>query len=145
MPDLSLPARDSVAAQHELFRRLETEEGLSITILAKRSPLSASTMKGWKGGAQMPAWALGALKQAGAPDHLLSLVLAPYAAAFVSEPEDGDADLDTAATDALDFASAVQKARSSKSPGGTAIVPQEKVLIEPKRQRAAASLKRAAA
>ena|ERR1051325_565180 len=145
MADLSLPARDSVAAQHELFSRAEREEGLSIAVIAKRSPLSASTMKGWKDGSAMPAWALGALKQAGVPDHLLTLVLDPFDAAVVSNPEDGEGDLDTAAGHALEFAGEVQKARHPKSPGGLAIVPQEKVIIEPKRQRACASMRRAAA
>lgn len=144
MPDLSLPARDSVAAQHDLFRRAEAEEGLSIAIIAKRSPLSVSTMKGWRDGAQMPAWALGALKQAGVPDHLLSLVLDPFAGAFVSLPDDSDGDLDTAATEALEFASEVARARHPNSPGGLAIVPQERAVIEPKRQRAAAAIRKAA-
>jgi hypothetical protein len=145
MADLSLPARDSVAAQRELFDRAASDEGLSIAVIAKRSPLKTATMQGWRDGAQMPAWALGALKQAGVPDHLLTLVLDPFDAAFVSNPADGDGDLDTAANDALDFAGEVLKARSKNSPGGPAIVPQEKIIIHPKRQRACASMRRAAA
>lgn len=145
MADLSLPARDSVAAQRDLFDRAASEEGLSIAILAKRSPLSASTMRSWRDGVTMPAWAVGALKQAGIPDHLLTLILAPFAASVVSDTEDGEGDLDTAAHDAIDFAGAVARARSPKSPGGVAIVPQEKAVIHPLRQRACSSLRRARA
>lgn len=143
MADGTLPQRDSVAAQRELFRRAEAEEGLSIAVIAKRSPLPLSTMKSWRDGAAMPAWALGALSAAGVPDHLLSLILEPFACFVVSET-DGEGDLDTAANDALDFASAVTRAHHPDSPGGLTIVPQEKALIEPKRQRAAAAIRRAA-
>jgi len=144
MADGTLPARDSIAAQRELFRRAEAEEGLSIAVIAKRAPLSPNTMRGWRDGSAMPAWAIGALKQAGVPDHLLSLILEPFAC-FVVSDEDGEGDLDTAANDALEFATEVNKAHHPNSPGGLAIVPQEKAVIEPKRQRACASIRRAAA
>lgn len=147
MADLSPAARDSVAKQHELFRRADAEEGLSINVLYERTPskyrISKSTMRGWKAGAAMPAWAIGALGEAGVPDHLLSLVLAPYGRRVMTEDE-GEGDLDTAADEALDFAHEVQKARSPKSPGGIAIVPQEAAVIQPKRQRAASAILRAA-
>lgn len=143
MAELSLPARDSVAAQQEMFRRAESECGLTIAVIAKRSPLPLSTMKGWKDGTAMPAWAIGALGEAGVPDHLLSLITEPFGRCVVTE-EDGDGDLDAAATDALDFAMAVQRARRPDSPGGVSIVPQEAALIHPKRQRATAALRRAA-
>lgn len=145
MSRYSAPGQDSLAAQHELFRLAESEYSLSIPVLAKRNKqLNTSTMKAWKRGAAMPVTALGELKVAGVPDHLLTLVFAPYAAAFASEPDDSEGDLDTAATEALEFAGEVQKARHPNSPGGLAIVPQEKALIEPKRQRAAAAIRRAA-
>jgi hypothetical protein len=145
MAELSIPARDSVAAQRELFRRAATEEGLSIRVLhAKDNSLKVSTMEGWRDGAAMPAWALFALGEAGVPDQLLSLVGAPFARCIVTE-EPGDGDLDTAANDALEFVGEFQKARHPKSPGGVAIVPQEKALIHPKRQKACASMRRAAA
>lgn len=146
MAEFSAPGQDCVAAQYELFRRAESEFSLSIAVLATRNKqLKTSTMKAWKRGAAMPVTALGELKIAGVPDHLLTLLFAPYAAAFVSEPDDSEGDLDTAATEALEFVSEVQKARHPNSPGGLAIVPQEKALIEPKRQRAAAAIRRAAA
>jgi hypothetical protein len=144
MADLSLPARDSVAAQREMFRRAESEDGLSIAALSKRSAIGASTLKGWKDGAAMPAWAIGALGAAGVPDHLLSLITEPFARCVVTE-ENGDGDLDTAANDALEFAGEVARARHPKSLGGVAILPQEKSVIHPKRQRAVASMRRAAA
>lgn len=148
MADLSPAARDSVAKQHELFQRAASEDGLSINVLYARMPsnyeVSKSTMRGWKNGAAMPAWAIGALGEAGVPDHLLSLVLEPFGRCVITE-DDGEGDLDTAADEALDFAHAVQKARSPKSPGGIAIVPQEAAVIQPKRQRAASAILRAAA
>lgn len=145
MSDLSIPARDSVAAQKELFRRAATEEALTIAVLSKRDKhLKVATLRGWaNGAAAMPAWALGALGEAGVPDHLLSLVSEPFARCIVTE-EDGDGDLDEAATEALDFAGSVQRARRPDSPGGVAIVPQEVAVIMPKRQRAVAALRRAA-
>jgi len=145
MAEISSPGQDCVASQYELFRRAEQECSLSIAVLAQRNRhLKVSTMKAWRGGAAMPVYALGELKVAGVPDQLLSLVLDPYAAAFLSLPDDADGDLDTAAIEAADFATEVQKARHPKSPGGLAIVPQERALIEPKRQRAVAAIRRAA-
>jgi len=145
MADRSAPGQDCVAAQRELFRLAEKDHSLSIPVLAARNKhLNKTTMKAWRNGAAMPAYAIGELKVAGVPDHLLSLLLEPFAVAVVSEPDDSDGDLDTAATEALEFAGEVQKARHPNSPGGLAIVPQEKALIEPKRQRAAAAIRRAA-
>lgn len=145
MAEISSPGQDCVAAQQELFRRAEQECSLSIAVLAKRNQhLKVSTMKAWRSGAAMPVYALGELKIAGVPDHLISLLVEPYAAAFVSEPDDSEGDLDTAATEALEFASEVARARHPNSPGGLAIVPQERAMIEPKRQRAAAAIRKAA-
>lgn len=144
MADRSLPAQDSVAAQREFFRLAEQEHSLSIAVLAQRNKhLSKSTMAGWRDGAAMPAYALGELKLAGVPDDLLSLITKAYAVALLSEP-DGEGDLDTAANDCLEFATEVNRAHHPLSPGGLAIVPQERVLIEPKRRRAAVSVRKAA-
>lgn len=143
MADLSSPARDSVAAQAELFRRAHSEEGLSLRALAAKTPIPFSTLKGWRDGSAMPAWAIGALGDAGVPDHLLSLITAPWQRCVVTE-EDGDGDLDTAAIAALDFAAEAHKARHPQSPGGVAIVPQEAAIIHPKRQRAIGLMRRAA-
>lgn len=143
MADLPLPARNSVAAQAELFRRAALEEALPLRAIEVQSGISYSTLKGWRDGAAMPAWALGALGDAGVPDHLLSLVTAPWKRAIYTE-EEGEGDLDTAAIAASDFSSEVQRARHPQSPGGVQIIPQEKAIIEPKRQRAGAAIQRAA-
>lgn len=145
MADLSIPARDSVAAQIEMFRRAKADEGLSVAVLHQRDRhLKLATLRGWaSGAAAMPAWAIGALGEAGVPDHLLSLVTEPFARCVTTE-DDGDGDLDTAAGEAIDFASAVSRARHPASPGGTAIVPQEVAAIVPKLQRAKSALARAA-
>jgi hypothetical protein len=143
MADISLPARECVAAQRVMFDRADHEHGLSLRALAARSPVPFSTLKGWRDGAAMPACAIGALGDAGVPDELLSLVLAPFGRFVVTDTDD-DGDLDTAAQDATAFAGEVLKARGPNSPGGLAIVPQERSAIEPLRRRAASSLRRAA-
>lgn len=143
MANLPLPGRDSVDAQRELFRLAAKECGLTIAVIAARSPLCESTMKGWRDGAAMPAWAVGALGQAGVPDELLSLVLRPFAR-HVGTDEDGEGDLDTAGLDAGEAAHEIQRARHPNSPGGVAIVPQERAVIVPILRRAVASGRRAA-
>lgn len=91
MAILPAPGQDSVEAQRELFRLAAKECGLSIPVIAARSPLHESTMKGWRDGAAMPAWALFQLGAAGVPDHLLSLVGAPFGKHVGSdETDDGD-------------------------------------------------------
>lgn len=142
MADIPLPGRDSVEAQREVFR-LAAIDGLTIDVLAKRSPLKASTMKGWRDGAAMPLWAAGALGEAGVKDEHLSLLLAPFAR-HIGTDEDGDGDLDTAGLDAGEAAHEIQRARHPNSPGGVAIVPQERAVIVPILRRAVASGRRAA-
>jgi hypothetical protein len=145
MAELTMPARDSVAAQREMFRRAQAEEGLSLAVLHQRDKhLRLSTLRSWAtGGTAMPAWAIGALGEAGIPDHLLSLVAEPFGRG-VFTTEDGEGDLDTAADEATEFAQLVQRARHPRSPGGVAIVPQEAAVIHPQRQKAQAALQRAA-
>lgn len=144
MADLSRPAQDCVAAQGNMFDRAKREHGLTINVLHVSTRISKSTLRAWQNGAAMPAWAIGALGEAGIPDHLLSLVTAPFGRCVVTE-EDGEGDLDTAAVDAGEFSHAVQRARHPASPGGVAIVPQEVAAIVPLKQRATASLRRARA
>lgn len=143
MADISLPARDSVAAQAELFRLAQHECGLSIRVISQRSPIPFSTLKGWKDGAAMPAWALGELADAGVPDHLLSLITAPWKRSVVTD-EETDSDLDDAAEAAGEFASSVRRARHPQSPGGVHIVPQERAEIVPIGRKARAKLRRVA-
>lgn len=144
MADLSLPARDSVDAQKELFRRAEHEEGLSLAVLMKRFPFKRSTLNDWKSGAQMPAWAIGALGQAGVPDNLLSLVLDPFSK-HVGSNEEGEGDFDDAALAGNELAASVQRARHPNSPGGIAIVHSEKAAIAPIARRACAKMRNIAA
>lgn len=85
-----------------MFRLAAKECGLTIAAIAQRSPLAASTLKGWCDGAAMPAWAIGALGSAGVPDHLLSLILEPFAR-HVGSDETGDGDLDTLGREGAHF------------------------------------------
>jgi hypothetical protein len=143
MTDLSLPARDSVAAQQELFRLAQKECGLSVRVISQRSPIPYNTLRGWAKDTAMPAWALGELADAGVPDHLLSLITAPWKRSVITD-EDSDADLDDAAEAADEFATEVRRARHPKSPGGTAIVHGERAVIIPIGRRAKAKLARVA-
>lgn len=136
MADLSLPARDSVAAQAVLFERAKAEESLSLQILAKRSRIPFNTLRGWANGTQMPAWALGALGEAGVPDHLLSLVTAPFCRHIGSDEQD-EATIDDAGESAHELAGAVRRARHPASPGGVAIVHTELAEIIPIARRTA--------
>lgn len=102
MADLSLPARDSVDAQRELFRRAASEHQLPIAALARLSGISASTLKGWNDGAAMPAWAIGALGAAGVPDELLSLVTSPWSRSVVTD-DGGDGCIEGLARETAGF------------------------------------------
>jgi hypothetical protein len=141
MAEIPLPGRDSVEAQREMFR-LAAKSGLTIEVLAQRSPLKVSTMKGWRDGAAMPLWAAGALGAAGVPDELLSALLTPFGK-HIGTDEDGEGDLDTAGLDAGEAQQAIQRARHPASPGGIQIVPQERAEIVPLLQRNAASSRKA--
>ncbi len=135
MADLSQNARNSVALQREMFRLAEHEHGLSIAVLARTRGISVSTLKGWREGAAMPAWALGELDL---PDDLVSLVLTPFARAVVSTDSEGTslaADYDGLGLEALGLAGEVAQARSKDSPGGTAIVHTEEELIRARVRR----------
>lgn len=92
----------------------------------------------------MPAWALFKLgKVGGVPDDLLSMVGEAFER-HVATDEDGEGDLDTAAVDAGEAQNAVQRARHPNSPGGIAIVPQERAAIIPLMRKTAASARRTA-
>ena len=143
MANLSIPARDSVEAQRDLFRRAERELGLSITVIAKRrDALCAATMRGWRDGSVMPAWALGELAGAGVTDDILSLVLDPYSRHVGTNGDDSG--LDDLADDVREFLHEHGKARSPNSPGGVQIVPQERAVLVPLAGRVKARARRAA-
>lgn len=78
MCNLNALARNSVTAQERMFRLAERDHGLSIAALSLETGIPRNTLAGWKNGATMPAWALGALGRAGVPNHLLSLTLHPF-------------------------------------------------------------------
>lgn len=60
-------------------------------------------------------------------------------------PEDPDGDLDTAGLDAAEVAHKVQRARHPNSPGGIAIVSEERAEIIPLLRKSCASARRAVA
>lgn len=111
MADIPLPGRDSVDAQREMFRLAAKECGLTIPIIAQRSPLHESTMKGWRDGAAMPAWALFQLGAAGVPDHLLSLVGASFGK-HVGTDETDDGDLNALGREGAHFLAEKQDAEA---------------------------------
>lgn len=87
MSDVHAIGQDSVDQQSELFRLAESRYGLKISRIAEKSGISLSTLKSWRRGAAMPAWALFALKRAGVPDELLSLVSLPFGCSVTSRTE----------------------------------------------------------
>lgn len=145
MTELCADARNSVAMQREMFDLAKQHCGLSIKVLHLKTGIPETTMENWRRGAVIPAWALFKLgKQGGVPDELLSLIGEPFARHVGTDEGDGG-DLDTAGLDAGDVAHAVQKARHPKSPGGVAIVPQERAAILPLLRRSVASGRKAVA
>lgn len=85
--DAQAIGRDSVEQQTELFRLAESRYGLKLADIAKRTGIPLTTMQGWRRGTAMPAWGLFALKKAGVPDELLSLVSAPFGCSVTSRTE----------------------------------------------------------
>lgn len=125
MADLSRLARNSVELQREMFRLAEHEHGLSLTILSKTRDIPRQTLRDWATGTVMPAWALGELRL---PDDVASLVLSPYAK-HVGTDEEGEADPDALAREAIGLAGEVAAARDPSGPGGSTIVPMERERI----------------
>lgn len=142
MADLSQNARNSVELQRELFRLAEAEHGLSIAVLSRTRKIPVSTLKGWREGSAMPAWALGELDL---PDDLASLVLTGYQRAVVTVTDDGQAavDFDHLGLEALGLGTTVAQARSEDSPGGTNIVHIEREQIRQKARPLCAKLRAA--
>lgn len=140
MAELSAKARYSIAKQAEMFRLAERDYGLTIAELARQSGISKSTIKGWRDGSAMPAWALGEL---GIPDELASLVLDPFNK-FVGTAGEDDGDLDALATKASEFLAEYSRARHPASAGGIHIVPQERAGLTELRQGLRAYARKAA-
>lgn len=112
MSDAKFIGRDSVAQQTELFRLAEARFGLTIAKISDATGISVSTLKGWRGGAAMPAWALGALGDAGIPDHLLSLITLTNGKVIHSS---GRLDLDDLAVECGEFTRMYAEARTPSS------------------------------
>lgn len=128
MCNLSGLARNSVDAQERLFRLAERDLGLSVRALHLETKIPASTIQGWKNGATMPAWALGALGKAGVPDYLLSLVLNPFQR-HIGTDDNGDGALDELVRETAGFTNDYLEATAPGSPGGPVVVPIEKAKL----------------
>lgn len=127
LADIPLPGQNSIEAQAEMFRLAKRDYGLTLRVIAENSPLKLSTLKGWCSGSAMPAWAIGALGEAGVPDHLLSLVYKPFGRHVGTT--DAEACVDRIGELAIQLAQLVMKARDPNGPGQSAVVPQERVKI----------------
>ena len=137
MADVPLPGRDSVDAQRELFRLAAKEVGLTIAVIAARSPLKVSILKGWANGTAMPAWAIGALGEAGVPDHLLSLLLEPFGR-HVGTDENEDGCLHALGREAAHYTADMVDAESDG-----VVTPIEKSKLQDRARRIAGMARRA--
>lgn len=118
--------RDSVQQQETLFRLAESRFGLTLAEIARRSGISASTLKSWKNGTVMPAWALAALGDSGIPDELLSLVLMPFGKSVVSA---GNMDIELLASLAADLDYHYAAARRPESEAGIELSHRERLSL----------------
>lgn len=128
MCNMNARARDSVQAQERLFRLAKRDHNLPISTLHLETKIPKSTLEGWRDGATMPAWAVGALGAAGVPDYLLSLVLHPFSR-HVGTDTDGDGALDELVRETAGFTNDYLQATDPKSPGGRNVIPMEKAKL----------------
>lgn len=133
-------AQNSVTAQERMFRLAERDHDLSLPILAAESGIPLNTLRGWKSGATMPAWALGALAEAGIPDYLLSLVLRPFNR-VVDQEQAGEGALHDAATEAIGFGHEFLEATSPTSEAGPHLSPREQARLAERALRAGHKLR----
>ena len=139
MADVPLPGRDSIRAQYDMFRLAEKECGLSLRAIAAKGPLKVPTLKGWRDGAAMPAWALGALADAGVPDHLLSMILEPFGRSVVTDEHD-DGDIDELGREGAHY---LAEHADAKADG--VITPMERNKLQDRARRIAGAARRVVA
>lgn len=142
MSNGSIPGRDSIAAQREMFRLAEKECGLSLAALAAKTPIPLSTIKGWRDGSAMPAWALGQLGAAGVPDHLLSLILEPFGHCVMAM--DGGNDDAAASIDSLQREGAHYLAEHADARADGVVTHIERSRLAERARRVAATARRVA-
>lgn len=130
MADRCKATQHSIDRQGDMFRLAERDHGLTLTVLSRRTEIPAPTLKTWRDGTVMPAWALFKLGgEGGVPDDLLSMIGEPFRRAVVSDDAEQEGLIDDLAEGASRFTHAVSRARHPNGPGGTAIVPQERAEI----------------
>ena len=79
MVDHCQKTQNSISNQAVVFRIAERDHGLSIAVLAAATGIPAATLRGWRDGSVMPAWALFKLgKEGGIPEGLLSFLAEPF-------------------------------------------------------------------
>lgn len=138
-------ARDSVTAQERMFRLAERDFSLSLAVIHAETKIPLNTLRGWKGGTTMPAWALGALAEAGIPEYLLSLVLTPYQRNVGKNAVDEGGTFHRAASEAQGFTSEYLEATSPDSDGGSELTHREKAKLAECAARASGMLRAVAA
>lgn len=142
MPHCTRTKEDVAGRVADMFRLAERDYDLTTKRLALLSGMSAETLNTYRNGTAIPLHAFVQLARY-IPDDLLTMCVEP-AGKFIAS-ENGEGDLDTAGLDAAEVANKVQRARSPASPGGIAIVPQERAEIIPLLRKSAASARRAVA
>lgn len=136
----SQQAQHSVLAQERMFRLAERDHDLSLRTLAAESGIPLRTLQNWKGGAVMPAWALGALGAAGVPDYLTSLVINPFAK-HIGSNADEDSAYHEAASEAIGFGHEFLNATAPDSELGPDLSPREKARLSERAARAGGKLR----
>ncbi|WCT78898.1 hypothetical protein [Novosphingobium humi] len=130
MADRCKATQHSIDRQGDMFRLAERDHGLTLTVLSRRTEIPAPTLKTWRDGTVMPAWALFKLGgEGGIHDDLLSMIGEPFRRAVVSEDAAQEGLIDDLAESAARFTQAAALARHPNGPGGTAIVPQERAAL----------------
>jgi hypothetical protein len=140
MCDTQSLARNSVTLQERMFRLAERDFGLSLAVLSTETGIPKPTLRDWKAGTTMPAWALFALGRAGVPDYLTSLIANPFGKHVGSDSLD-DSALHEAVTAASEVVSEYLTATSPESEGKQSITPREKARILEKAERAGGKLR----